>query len=408
MISVVHPTGNRNSLHAALSAKESNLLHLFVTGLRVETDRGWARWMPMRLKRELEKRSFSELGDDALALAPLREMIRLGAQRMRLGSLITGEFAPFGVDRLYQVLDKKVSRWISSLSGSHHIHLYEDGAAESLKMCNAMGLTCTYELPIGYWRTHQRICEEERELNPLWCEGWNAHQFSKSKGERKDEELSNSQHVVVPSDFVANSLQDFPGKLGKISQVPYGCPPVWHGQRKPSKKGKLKVLYVGGLSQRKGISYLCDALSGLGSKIEVTFVGIGPLLERIRLAIPEARFTGAISHAEVLSEMRSHDVMVFPSLFEGMALVVAEALSQGTPVITTPNSGTVNLGIEKNQAGWVVPIRKSEPIREILLELLEDLDLRVATQEGARKLAASHQWGDYRKRIMDVWSSFGQ
>jgi len=389
-----------------LAALDAGLLCAFITGFHLGESDGWVKWLPGRLRDQLAKRSFPELQQRVLGVTPMRELARLACQRLGWLKLVDGEDAAFSVDRLYRAVDRKAADWIRNCDFQTHLHLYEDGALEALRACSSLGRSVTYELPIGYWRTHQRICQEERALRPEWCEGWNANIISSAKADRKDEELANSPHIVVPSDFVAESLKEFPGRINRMDQIPYGCPPVWGGPFPEKDRRVLKVLYVGGLSQRKGLSYFCEAISGLENEVSVSMVGLGPLAEKISKCCPEIKLLGALAHHEVLSVMRAHDVLVFPSLFEGMALVVEEALSQGLPVITTVNSGTGILGIEKHGAGWVVPIRTSEPIREILLSLLKDVDLRVSRREGALNLASSQQWSHYREKLLTVWKGY--
>ena len=118
---------------------------------------------------------------------------------------------------------------------------------------------------------------------------------------------------------------------------------------------------MGGLSQRKGLSYLLQAVKSLGSKIELTIVG--RRVTECRALDAEFcvhRWIPSLSHGAVLEEMSRHDVFVFPSLFEGYALVILEAMSQGLPVITTPNTGAEHF-VSNGEDGFIVPIRDAGP-----------------------------------------------
>jgi alpha-maltose-1-phosphate synthase len=93
--------------------------------------------------------------------------------------------------------------------------------------------------------------------------------------------------------------------------------------------------------------------------------------------------------------MRQHDVLVFPSLFEGFGLVIGEALSQGLPVITTANTGGPDI-LRDGQDGFIVPIRDSEAIAQRLLQLHEDRQLLKQMSDSARQRAAQLHWQSYK------------
>ena len=96
--------------------------------------------------------------------------------------------------------------------------------------------------------------------------------------------------------------------------------------------------------------------------------------------------------------MRHHDVLVLPSLFEGLPLVIGEALAQGLPVIATPNAAAEELLVH-GQQGYLVPIRDPERIAEHLEQLLLQPELRRHMAAEALKRAASWTWVDYRTRL---------
>ncbi len=117
--------------------------------------------------------------------------------------------------------------------------------------------------------------------------------------------------------------------------------------RKRVASGPLRVLFVGLISQRKGISYLLRAMEQLRGTAELTLVGRLPHLRRNwHEELNRHRWIASLPREKVLEEMRNHDVLVLPTLYEGRALVVLEALSQGLPVITTLNSGAEDVVVE--------------------------------------------------------------
>ena len=97
--------------------------------------------------------------------------------------------------------------------------------------------------------------------------------------------------------------------------------------------------------------------------------------------------------------MRLHDVFVFPSLAEGFGMVITEALSQGLPVITTPNTCGPDV-ISEGVDGFIVPIRNPEAIVEKIEILLRDRDRLAAMSAAARVKARQLTWESYRARLI--------
>ena len=131
-----------------------------------------------------------------------------------------------------------------------------------------------------------------------------------------------ADRIYVASNFVKQSiLNDFPYKLhADIEVIPYGFPPV-NRQRKFNLIGerKLKFLYVGRLSQSKGLSYLFEAIESFREEIDFTIVGSGSLNEcqLLKNEIKKYKYIPSLPHDKVLRLMSKNDVFIFPSLFEG-------------------------------------------------------------------------------------------
>ncbi len=398
MILLSHPTGNQNSRQALLSFTEALQLAAFGTALQFNSGGLFANMVPIHFRQQLERRDFSGVVhvDKTLPMAPIREGMRLVSLKMGFDSLVRRESGWASVDQVYRAVDRAVANRLAHDDSVQAVYAYEDGALETFKVAQLRGIERLYELPIGYWRAHRRLCAEEARLHPPWAHTWHADVDSDEKVLRKDEELALASRVIVPSRFVAETLKEYPGVLPPVSVIPYGCPPpIAPDARRWYAGGPLKVLFVGGLSQRKGLTYLLDAVAALGDAVSVTVIGSGAGKELIGT---QHRWLGSVSHSVVLDEMRNHDIFVFPTLFEGYSLAVAEALSQGLPVITTPNSGAADIITDGGQ-GWIVPIRDSASIAQRLQLLIDTPESVAKMGKAALQLAASWTWGHYRSQL---------
>jgi glycosyltransferase involved in cell wall biosynthesis len=255
------------------------------------------------------------------------------------------------------------------------------------------------------------LSREESEIQPAWAEALPSLKDSPEKLNRKDEELRLADCIVVPSTYSKLSLQICPFELAPIIVVPYGMPKT---AKLPeefyfNKHRKLKVLFVGNLSQLKGISYLFAAMDLLKSAAELTLVGLKNT-RKCRIlndSIQHHRWIPRLSHDEILVEMRNHDVLVLPSLSDGFGMVVTEALSQGIPVITTPNSCGPDV-ITENVDGFIVPIRSAEAIAEKLEKLYIDRAKLAEMRVAALKKAKQRNWPTYRTSFSRIISSIIQ
>jgi starch synthase len=401
MILFSHPTGNANVQQAALALVEAGLLHEFWTCFGWNPDSPVNRLLPSGLRKQFGRRSLLKELRGKARYFPVRELGRHFCGLVGLSRLAQQESDCFSIDAVYRSLDRKVAREVARSSVLSAVYAYEDGAAESFTSARACGLRCLYDLPIGYWRTARAIYEEETKREPEWAVTLSGMLDSPAKLQRKDTELRLADVVLVASNFTKRTIQEDAIHPGPIVVIPYGSPPL--GPEMPTRMhGKrLRVLFVGGLGQRKGLSYLLKAIDLLGNGVELTLLGRKtndtciPLNEATR----KHRWTPTLPHAEVLEEMGRHDVLVFPSLFEGFGLVILEAMSQGIPVITTPHTAGPDL-IEDGRNGFIVPIRSAEAIASRLEEIASDPGKLAAMKRASYEAAGDFAWKTYRNKLV--------
>lgn len=128
-----------------------------------------------------------------------------------------------------------------------------------------------------------------------------------------------------------------------------------------SASGPARLVCVGRLSPEKGLFGLLDALAalaGTGAEFEVVVVGDGPLLADIRTRVSElelgahVRLVGGLSESATLAEIARADILVLPSLMEGLPVVLIEALALGRPVVASCVAGIPEL-IDEGQSGYL-------------------------------------------------------
>jgi glycosyltransferase involved in cell wall biosynthesis len=403
MIVISHPTGNANVRAALQAFFEHRVLRVFFTTISWNSENRFARFLPLALRTELERRSYTEIPHALVRSRPYREIGRHLSERFQLRTLCEREEAPFSVDSVYRDLDRHVAHQIANLHDSQIVYSYEDGALATFEMATRLGLTRIYDLPIGYWKVSREIAEIEASVSPDWAGTLNALKDSPFKCERKDQELHLAQKIIVASEFTKSTLRQFPGYLDKeIVVIPYGAPPPALSCSSPRRKNSpLRVLYVGALSQRKGLSYMVEAVSSLGAKVQLTLIGRPtlPTIPKIEEMCNSYRWIPSLPHHRLLEEMSNHDVLLFPSLFEGFGLVITEALSRGLAVISTPNTCAPDV-LRHGKDGFIVPIRSSEEIAARLLQLADDTQLLEQMKASALERAGQLRWDTYQCSLM--------
>jgi glycosyltransferase involved in cell wall biosynthesis len=246
-------------------------------------------------------------------------------------------------------------------------------------------------------RVHNRLLEKagapagSSEYVPHWVT------------ERVNAELRLADLVLVPSLFVMHQLVEEGVALERLALLRYGVDSERFAPTPPvvAERKKLKCLYVGQISWRKGIRVLVDAariLDGF-AKFEL----IGPLVSRevLRDVPPNVKVRNTVSHAELRDEYRRADAFVLPSIEDAFPLVTLEALSSGLPVVVSDGAGTSEL-ITNGRDGLVVPAGNSTALASAVMQLADPRVRADLGNAGRCLVAQSHSWEDYGLRVLSA------
>lgn len=220
---------------------------------------------------------------------------------------------------------------------------------------------------------------------------------------RHERELAQADVVLAPSAFVEETYRSR-GLTRPVSIIPYATNIerfVGRAQRRPT-DGPLRVLTVGQIGLRKGQLYLLEALKRFQkSEIELTLVGTVADDVRDRLREYEGLFThiNRISNQELAELHRGFDVFLLPSLAEGLAVSICEAMGSGLAVACTRESGGSEI-VEHGRTGYIIPSRSVEAIEQFLEFCLQNRD--EIGDVGANASRATHNsinWAEYAGRL---------
>jgi len=398
-----HPTGNEFVRAALKGLNDAHALAAFHTAIACFEGSALDKLAAIGPLAELRRRNFHKDLEPLTHMWPLKETGRLFADKLGMRSLIAHETGRFSVDAVYRYNDKKTAGTLEQ--GTNAVYAYEDEALLSFGRAKQLGIKCLYDLPIGYWRAARRLMQNALDTRPEWAPTLTAFKDSAAKLSNKDEELRLADRIFVASSFTANTLKEYQGgQLAPVHVVPYGFPDVGVARNyNTSGRSPLKLLFVGGLSQRKGIADLFDAVDRIGSHVELTIVGrkTGGACTVLDAALAKHRWIETMPHAQVLKTMREHDVLVFPSLFEGFGLVITEAMAQGTPVITTDRTAGPDIMIH-GQNGWFTPAESVDALQASIENLLAKPELIAAAGKAAMEAARKRTWQVYGKELAEI------
>jgi glycosyltransferase involved in cell wall biosynthesis len=334
-------------------------------------------------------------------------------------------------------LDVNVLSWLCRPNGGASRYEYENALFSwRMKRWGVRDANVVYAMwgsGSGFWRyareqglkvavdvfitpAFHRIVAAERRAFPDWLE--NDAVFNTEQDETEHtwlethvrDILTYADLLICPSQAVIEGVAEFIKQDSdnrapetKISSAPR---PVWvpYGNTLNS-MGKVcphpgRILYAGIADVRKGIHYLAKAailLRGCGKGYEVRVAGVANDTVRNH---PDARvltFLGHITREQIIDEYRLADIFVLPTLAEGSASVVFEALSAGLPVVTTRSAGSV---VTNGREGYIVPERDAEALAEAIERIVEDRALRASMAEQAKVTAAAYDEQRWRRRLV--------
>jgi glycosyltransferase involved in cell wall biosynthesis len=227
--------------------------------------------------------------------------------------------------------------------------------------------------------------------------------------------LSHTDLVVCPSDFVMDSyIQNgwSPHRLIKIptpvdlstfvsKKVKTGCPKI------------IKVCTTAGLNLRKGSAYLLEALRAcFHAGLPIEFHCVRMFHQNFRSVLPlfsdiPVRWHQPMEPTALSSFLRSMDLFILPTLEEGRARTVLEAMASGLPVIITHESGSSDL-VEEGINGSIVPAAQTPPLEAALNQWVEKLQKAPYDPDlSASKIAsiqADYFYAVFEKAVRDLFA----
>lgn len=296
------------------------------------------------------------------------------------------------------------------VSRSECVVAYEGYALPAFSSAQRMGhVAKVLNYPVAHHRQRRRVRMEEIEREPAFAATWpDFDDWPEGHEARLDEEIALADAVLVGSTYAADSFVAAGVARSKMRVVPYGVDlATFSPARERRREGPFTAIYAGQLTQRKGLSYLLRGYRRFARR-DTRLQLVGSI---VGSNAPLQPFADVIEHTPHLTRpalaarYREADVFVFPTLIEGMPLVVLEAMACGLPVIVTANgpADLVRDGID----GFIIPERSEEALADRLQQLHRDRDLRIEMGRQAARRAKEFGWQAYTTKARAVLASLG-
>lgn len=222
---------------------------------------------------------------------------------------------------------------------------------------------------------------------------------------RKREELVEADLVFCCSEFQRRKLLEINPQIKRIEVIPLWTDVnFWTaGDRprgRPHESMKLRVLYAGAVSIRKGVPYLLQALETLQHEASLTLVGsLAPEMLQILMRFRQHRRLPYVTKQELRNLAFDHDVLVMPTLGDSFGFIAMEAMAAGLPVIASSHCGA-----PLPDDSWRVPAANADAITARLRHYIEQPERLAADSERARAFAQQFTPERYRENVKAVFS----
>ena len=177
--------------------------------------------------------------------------------------------------------------------------------------------------------------------------------------------------------------------------------------KKAIKSFENQIIYAGRLSKEKGIDTLLDTAKHLPPEYNLLIAGTGPEEKKVRNVAnskTNVHYLGYQSKQNTISLIRGSDLLIQPSVMEGISSTLLEAMGCGTCIIASNVGGNQEI-IENNKTGVLIEPNNTEKLLEKISVLLTENEKRLAIVDEGLKAVVKYDWKQVGKLYLDIYES---
>jgi glycosyltransferase involved in cell wall biosynthesis len=400
---VVH-RGARDGYQVAAALAGAGLLERLVTDLYWPRDRPWASLLHPSVQRVFARRNHPGLPSSLVHQTPVSGITSFVLEKIKAlpfelrRKAIRSTDATLG--RVAGKLAAETNSWLLSYSYYGYDAFRSYGQPGSLFQLHPH--------PLSVRRILERELADHPDCAVSLRKEWELS-LPREDFDRLIVETRIAKQFLVASSFTRRTLIENGALPQSIQVIPYGVdlrrftPP----ETPREISGPLRLLFVGTITQRKGIKSLLDALHLLGgAPVELTVCG--RVIDDLAIFKPfekQVRLRPSVGFEELPPVYRAADLFVFPSLAEGFGHVLLEALASGLPVLSTTHTAAPDL-IEEGREGFVIEPRRPDLIASRIEWAIQNRRQLREMQLAARSRAEQFTWQRFRQGVVEAVRGF--
>lgn len=282
---------------------------------------------------------------------------------------------------------------------------FQGSCLESLRAARRAGRVAIAEFATAHVVQAIRLLSREAERHPEWADSISNLYFPDWYQARLEREPHEADYCVAASGFTRQSLCDVGVSPDKVKLLPLGTDLADFTFAPRQADGPFRILFVGGIGQRKGVKYLLEAYGRMRTPgTELVFVGpmcgSGKAFESYRGTYT---YLGRRDQGDVVREMHRCHVLVLPSVFEGFGLVIPEAMATGMPVIASTHTAGPEI-VREGEDGFVLAPEDVDGLAARLDWLAGHRKEAAGMGRVAAKRAEAFSWTAHAARVRDLLS----
>ena len=219
------------------------------------------------------------------------------------------------------------------------------------------------------------------------------------------------QSVVINRETWTMLQLKFDRDIERVWYIPNGVESHFFVPRVPPAARTLRLLFVGSWLDHKGVYYLREAFESVARRnpdVRLTIAGCGGDGQALRDSFDAAvrdqlDVVPFVSRSEMPALYARHDLFVFPSLFEGLPIVLLEAMASGMPVVTTETCGMKDV-IEDELNGLLIKPAHTGELVAAVERMMGSPELRSRLGQAAQETVKRYTWRRVAQQLEKVFS----
>ncbi|MEZ4843454.1 MAG: glycosyltransferase family 4 protein [Bacteroidia bacterium] len=398
---IAHP-GTQHSHRLVSILYQNGYLFKFYTGIAISKETRFHQFidmLPFKIRTKLSGRIIEKVPANFIRNFWCNEL--LAYLLLKIGINPSRVF--YTRNKIFQhLISKKAIREADIIIG------FDTASWHLSEMCKRSGKKFILDYSSIEPNFKNQICVKINNQFPQWSDMLQPKQNKLLDLERLEQK--NADKIVVASSFTKKSMSQNLSSYEKICIIPYGVDTDFF---KPSKKigvidkKKVDFVFVGKIDAKKGIPLLLEAWKDEFIYKNSTLTLIGEVDNRTKSLIEnvskDIKITGKLSRIDLANSLNNFTVMVFPSYFEGFGLVILEGLASGLPVITTRNTGGLDI-IENMKDGIIITEGDIGGLIDAVSFYINNIDNYPLYSNYARKKSEVYSWNLYAEKWSEVIS----